>query len=669
MAGLTFENYQANAAWGNRWFKYNTSVVANSLQWGVLVLIKDRTALIDGEMKDLGGLIFIGQPTVVDPTPIVFSATSEFISSQYGDDTYSIKPFDGVDSYLERNGYRWYDTGVGGVAYGSDAATYTYNSVGDFYAAVDNNEIRPVEPKVYFDIYINGLNKPSIDVNWTASEDMSPLLCAPRVWIGVEDIIPTDPPIVEYQGYNVPNATGCWSVDYIGQQNYDGSYSTTYLTIQKYFEKFLNPVSRVEHWGFNGDPEYINLYLRMDYDGGSIWGELHRVKIQIDGTPSDTAIQNSGFGNYETIVRFHEGEPDYVLPDDSTEYAGGSNINGDGDGRYNPNDLPDSQYFADNEGRGFDGNAVLTKTYSITASILQNIGQKLWSQDYLDVLKIQNNPIENIISVKAFPFAETGGTQEEVKIGDVAFGVNGYKIPSSKKIHIGSVKYDGSVGNYPATNSYLDISPYTITKLYLPYCGIVQIDASDLYNSTLSVDYAIDFVTGDCVALLELDGIPYMNVSGHMGIDVPLTSSNRIQTELRTAAATLSAVGGSVGQMVSGNVGGGVLSGASSALSIIGTDYNSQRTSDQSPTCTSYENHAVFLIVEKPLETVTNSVGFVEADSAGYKHLHGYPCNKYMSLNQLNGFVAVDRRSDIQIAMTSEENALLEQLLTQGVYI
>lgn len=583
--------------------------------------------------------------------------------------TFSRSYFPGTDEQT-RLGYDIFRCGFTGTATsGFIGADYYYPTVEDFMTAYDNGEVTPILPKVYFDVYINGTNKPSIAVNWTASEDLSPVLLAPRVWIAVEDLLPTDPPVVEYQGYNVPNATGAWYVDYVGQQSYAGSYSTTYLSIRQYFEKYLNPVSKVEHWGFNGEPEYIDLYLRMDYDGGSTWGELHQARIQIDGTPSDTAIADSGFGNYETIVRFHTGEPDYVLPDDSTEYAGGTNIDGDGDGRYNPNDPPDTQYFEDNEGQGFDGNSVLTKTYSVTESTLQNIGQKLWSQDYLDVLKIQNNPIENIISVKAFPFAETGGTQEEVKIGDVAFGVNGYKIPSSKKIHIGSVKYDGSVGSYPATNSYLDISPYTITKLYLPYCGVVQIDASDLYNSTLSVDYAIDFVTGDCVALIELDGIPYMNVSGHMGIDVPLTSSNRVQTELRTAAATLSAVGGSVGQMVAGNVGGGVLSGASSALSIIGTDYNSQRTSDQSPTCASYENHAVFLIVEKPLETVTNKVGFVEADSEGYKHLHGYPCNKYLALNQLNGFVAVDRRSDIKIAMTSEENALLEQLLTQGVYI
>lgn len=666
MAGLTFENYQTNAAWGNRWFKYKTTVTANSLQWGVLVLIKDRTGLVEGELKDLGGLIFIGQPVVVPPSPVVFTASSEFISSQYGDETYSIKPFDGVDSYLERNGYRWYDTGVGGVAYGSDAATYTYNSVGDFYAAVDNGDIRPIEPKVYFDVYINGTDKPSLSVNWTASEDLSVPLLAPRVWIAVEDLIPLDPPVVEYQDYNVPNATGAWYVDYEGQQSYAGSYSTTYLSIMQHFEPALNPVSKVEHWGFDGVPGYIDLYLRMDYDGGSTWGELHRARIQVDGTPTDTAIPDSGFGNYETIVRFHTGEADYELPDDDTTYASGSNIDGDEDGRYNPEGLPDLPDFSETEGAGFDGNAVLTRTYAVSQQTLQNIGQKLWTQSYFDVLKIQTNPIENIIAVKAFPFGQTG-TAQEIKVGDVAFGINGDKIPSVKKIHIGSVKYTGS-----ANPSYLDLSPYTITKINLPYIGLVQLDASDLYNSTLDVSYVIDFVTGQCMAMLTLDGIPYINVYGNMGIDIPLTSTDRVQTELRAASAAISAVGGSAGQIISGNVGGGIISGTSAALSIAGAEYNSQRTSNQSPACDSYANHMVFLQIDTPL--------YKGDPTPGYQHLHGYPCHKYMSLQAIYDagtdaqktrgvFVAVDRRTDIKVAMTAEENAMLERLLIEGVYV
>lgn len=680
MAGLSFENYSTNHAWGDRWFIWQSSITSNALSWGVLAFIQDqgRTGYIGGSydaVKPIGKLIFIGQPVAVEPSLYTFTATGELVASQYGDDTYGKAPFlefiDRPSLFSERSGYRYFDTGAGGIEWGSDAASYTFATQADFDAALDNHDIQPILPKVYFDIYINGSEKPSYGVNWTASEDLSPVKLAPRVWIGTQDVLPIDQEYAWNSEYevNIPN-TNAWNIQSAGTQNYDGSYSTTYLSVMQAFEYALNPVSKVEHWGFNGVPEYIKLYLRMDYldSAGNIQlGTLHTCTLNIDGTYSSIVVPySSHLANFDTEVRFHTGEPDYELPDDDTTYASGSNIDGDEDGRYNPEGLPDLPDFSETEGAGFDGNAVLTRTYAVSQQTLQNIGQKLWSQSYFDVLKIQTNPIENIIAVKAFPFGQTG-TAQEIKVGDVAFGINGDKIPSVKKIHIGSVKYTGS-----ANPSYLDLSPYTITKINLPYIGLVQLDASDLYNSTLDVSYVIDFVTGQCMAMLTLDGIPYINVYGNMGIDIPLTSTDRVQTELRAASAAISAVGGSAGQVISGNVGGGIISGTSAALSIAGAEYNSQRTSNQSPACDSYANHMVFLQIDTPL---------YKADpTPGYQHLHGYPCHKYMSLQAIYNagtdaqkkrgvFVAVDRRTDIKVAMTAEENAMLERLLIEGVYV
>lgn len=530
---------------------------------------------------------------------------------------------------------------------------YHFDTQEEFDAAFNNGEIVPILPKVYFDVYVNGSDKPSIFVNWTADESLSPILLKPRVWIGADDLFPLANEFVEEGGYKVPNVAA-WNIDLEGAQGYGGSYSTTYLSIMGHFEQLLNPVSKVEHWGFDGVPANVRLYLRMDYDNGTTWGDLQRVQIATNGTAGNTQVADSGFSSYDTIVRFHTGEPDYVIPSDEDGYASGTNDDDSGDGRYS--EVPDKEFIEDNEGRGFDGNNVLTKTYSVSAATLQNVGQKLWSQSYFDVLKIQNNPIENIISVKAFPFA-TDGTPEEIKVGDVAFGINGDKIPSVLKKHIGSVKYTGKFG------SYLDLNPYTIIKINLPYCGLVQLDASDLFNSTLDVSYIIDMVTGECMAMLTLDTIPYMNVKGQMGIDIPLTSSDRVQTELKTLGASMSVVGGAAGQIMSGNISGGVMSAAAATPALIGTDYNTQRTGSQSPACASFENHGVFLMIERPLAKLA------DVDSEGYRHMHGLPCHKFKALGELSGFVAIDRRTDIKIAMTSEENAMLESLLVEGVYI
>ena len=65
---------------------------------------------------------------------------------------------------------------------------------------------------------------------------------------------------------------------------------------------------------------------------------------------------------------------------------------------------------------------------------------------------------------------------------------------------------------------------------------------------------------------------------------------------------------------------------------------------------------------------------YVDRDAkTGYGHLHGYPCHKYKRLSDSvfkdGHFVQIERRTDLKIAATSEENRMLEELLTSGVYI
>lgn len=606
-------------------------------------------------------LMFVCAPDPIQP------GTSPFVSStvtitEHGSVTGNVPPV----YALSRQSGMWINdwSTSGGYLSGVFEADYVFETQSDFNTALANGEIVPIETTVYFDVYIDGTDQPSIFVNWTAGEELSPVTLSPRVCIGVpEALIEVEPhDIREYEGLNDPDITK-WFVDVAGDFSYAGSYNTTYVSIYNNFLKYLNPVNRARVWGLDGIPSFVRLYLRM-VDGDRI-GDLYRVVIEKDGTPSAQKIDNSSNTDaFNTFVRFHTGEPDYVLPDDDPDYPGGSNIDDDGPGRYDPDAIPDPDDFT--TPTGFDGTAVLTKTYAVSASDLQNIGQKLWSQDYFNVLKIQNNPIENIVSVKWFPFAQSG-TTEEIKIGDVAFGVNGAKVSSVKTLSISTkYKYMGKYGNF------LDFAPFTIIKMFLPYIGFVQLDPAEIYGSEIKIDYFIDLVTGQCMARLYTDvnsqgkGIPFQSFYGNMGVDVPLSSTDRVQTEIRAASTTISAAAGAAGHLVSGDMVGAAVTGATGALNVAGMDYNTQRTATQSPACASYDCQDVYVMEIRPAADV-----IADGSRTGYEHLHGYPTNKYMKLSSIGtgNFVQVDRRTDIQIAATSEENALLEQLLLEGVYV
>lgn len=565
---------------------------------------------------------------------------------------------------------------TGTLKWGPVAPDYHFNTQQDFDAAFNAGEIVPLTETCYFDVYINGTDKPNIWVNWTVGESISPVTLQPRVWQGVQDLVPVAPEYTTDATTNlvIPN-TGAWYVKKAGDFTYAGAYQSTYLSIQQFFEKYLNAVSKLEHWGFDGDPAFVKLYLQMirqGETGNTGIGDLYAVTINKNGTASAVSVSGSSdTPGFYTIVRIHHQEPDYVIPSDDDAYKTGTNITGDGDGRYDGSDLPDPTDFT--TPIGFDGNAVLTKTYAVSAATLQNIGQKLWSQDYYNVLKIQNNPIENIVSVKHFPFAMTG-TSENIKVGDISFGINGDKVASVQTLTLGSFTYEGYFGNY------LDLQPFTTIKINLPYCGIFELNPADLLGSALKVVYHIDLVTGQCMANLKMDedsdghALPFMTVYGNMGVDIPLTGSDRVQTELRAASAAISAMGSMAGNILGENAIGGGVSGVNGVLTVAGMDYTSQRTASQSPACTSFASPDVYLIIERPQYEVVN-----EAARSGYKHLHGYPCNKYLRLSdkKSNGqplfndgsFVAMDARTDINISMTADENRMLEELLTKGIYI
>lgn len=641
------------------------SVTVNTVRPAYSVALDGTRALVIGEQED-----------PFNPNQYILpSITTSFVS---GDQAL----YESVKNSIETNMLNYcnqmgphqrnYWFSVGGL-YGTvnsywSGTDYTFNDYTELQTAFENGELHPHGTVCYFDVYVNGTDKPNIFVNWTVGEAISPIILQPNLWVGVQDIIPlvneytTDPDT----GLTVPN-TAAWYVKKAGDFSYAGSYSTTYLTLQQLFEPYLNPVSKLEHWGFDGDPAFVRLYLQMIKQaetGTHGIGDLFTVQVNKDGTASAAKINGSSDSpGFATIVRLHYGEPDYVPPADDDSYKGGTNIDDDDDGVYDKDNLPDPDEFTTPE--GYDGNGVLTKTYAVSAAVLRNIGQKLWSQDYYNVLKIQNNPIENIVSVKHYPFAMTG-TAEEIKVGDVAFGINGDKVDGVQVLVIGTYTYKGHF------NNYLDLQPFTSVKIYLPYCGIFELNPGDLLNRKIGVEYVIDVVTGQCMATIKMDEnnngkyLPFMNVYGQMGVDVPLTSSDRVQTELRAASAAVTAMGATAGHIIGGDAIGAANNAVNGALTLAGMDYTTQRTASQSPCCTSHANPDIFLIIERPAEDI------IEKESkTGYKHLHGYPCNKYLYLSKFSkgSFVAVDARTDINFAMTSDENKMLEQLLTSGVYI
>ena len=162
------------------------------------------------------------------------------------------------------------------------------------------------------------------------------------------------------------------------------------------------------------------------------------------------------FNEYlEGIVEDGDGTPiTPILPSEDTSDPGGGD---DAHPDYNPFSDP-----VDFPGLPTGGDAISTgfiRVYTPTSAQLRSLAGVLWSDDFVDTIKkIQNDPMEAIISLHSIPFGISSGTAE-CRIGNFDTGVTMNTVGGQ------FVKRDlGSITIPEHWASALDYSPYnTIT--------------------------------------------------------------------------------------------------------------------------------------------------------------------------------------------------------------
>lgn len=302
----------------------------------------------------------------------------------------------------------------------------------------------------------------------------------------------------------------------------------------------------------------------------------------------------------------------------------------------------------------YSGIGVMTRTYVIDKGRLQQLGRKLWDYSFYDFIQNLNaSPIENIVSIKMYPFTIPGGTDTEIVLGNVGMGVLGKPVDIDYNCkHVINPSGTTIAKKYPQKYNYLNSNVFTKLLIFLPYIGFKELDASVFLDHELKVEYIVDILTGSCVAMCYADDVPIVQYNGLMGLDIPISATNRAQVE----AGIIQSVGQSAMQLAQQNIGGA----ASSALNILSQSYHTETQGTSSPSCNSFITHDVFYILEAP------EVQF----PSGYAHAHGLPLFLTKSLNKVHGFTVCDNvdTSGIQGA-TLEEKEMIKQALEEGVYL
>lgn len=328
------------------------------------------------------------------------------------------------------------------------------------------------------------------------------------------------------------------------------------------------------------------------------------------------------------------------------------------------------------DSEGYSTTGLLTETHALTQGRVNQFGGVLWGKGMFEKFELINNsPIENVVSCKAFPF-NIDGTEEEIVCGNVAMGVNGKLVPdnwSGFRRDIGEIKVTGYY------NSFLDFEPFTKLAIFLPFIGFKMLDCSLFMGKMLKVRYIVDLVTGTCKAVLFADGVPVNSFDGQIGIDIPVTSSNRAQVEAGYISSFIDTVGqvasfspasqttyakppknpgttsmttaGAIGAVA--NVAGGIWD------AIASNQFHAQTGGGISPSCMAYETRDVYLIYDRP----------TYQDISGFAHTYGRLCRLTRRIGGLKGFTKTSIDIDLSgIPCTDIERDEIRNILSTGFY-
>lgn len=233
---------------------------------------------------------------------------------------------------------------------------------------------------------------------------------------------------------------------------------------------------------------------------------------------------------------------------------------------------------------------------------------------------------------------------------------------------------------FPTLTNWLNLEPYRVYELYIPFVGWIKLDSLQLSDKRLLIYYTIDFQTGNGTAYLYnyTDSKIVYSCNCQLGVKLDILSSNALELSREKEANQLNTLLGLISSAVSIGVGVAsenpvaVVGGVLSASKTIANAVNKNRTMFERGQVTYGSGDAGLHSDLRPRLRITYylPVFISTAENNIYYHLQGRPCNKYMDLNNIvSGYVEIgDIHFDAKgYNIYNDEISEIVQLLKNGV--
>ena len=259
---------------------------------------------------------------------------------------------------------------------------------------------------------------------------------------------------------------------------------------------------------------------------------------------------------------------------------------------------------------------------------------------------------------------------------------------NNKLIDCGTVTFNETFG------SYLDLEPACLLYLWLPFCGVHQLQISKYINQTIHLRYGVSVFDGSCIAFLSRnDGIKDIvldTFAGNMAVHRPIQANDQArqtaaiaQGILQTSASvigtigTVAAGGGVIGQAaaiggieagIAAGVGQGVTKGLPGSASAIGTGANTLQASLDAPITTRGALGGMLSLFDTMTPTfIAARLNTIEPENE--LEIVGKPSNVGGRVGSFAGFLKTSAFDMNNFPGTIDEAEEIQRMFRGGVYI
>ena len=313
-------------------------------------------------------------------------------------------------------------------------------------------------------------------------------------------------------------------------------------------------------------------------------------------------------------------------------------------------------------GQGF------VSVYVPTVEQLRIFATQIWREDLRSTWSslFPSGILSGVVDCFTIPILpDTAGTSD-ITIGTIPVGAesavlaNRFKIVDFGNLTIG--EYFGAFADYSTTK----------IAIYLPYIGWEQLAPEMVLNATINLQYKIDCMTGDFVAIIStdrydkfrFDGVSYV-FNGNCATKIPLTSQAGAGTS-STISAAISGIGGTAAGLMTGNYMGAALS-AASAVNSICADTNKHTFALKG----GFSGAKGQLGAQRPY-LIFNRPVMENGAKNMYFDLCGIPSNDYVTIASCRGFTkcyAVKLEDSNFAGATEDEKQQIISLLQGGIFV